>query len=103
MSQRQLAKIKLERRPARERRRENRRHTSARVLVWSRGEGHNATMVEVSKGGARLSSEWEPCPTAPATLTLPGARGPMQVKARVLRVTPGEARAPTMVAVKFLH
>ncbi len=104
MSRNRLAKLKLARRPARERRTEDRRSTSARVLVWSRGKGHSTTMVEISKGGVRLQGDWEPCPTDPATLTLPGARAPLTLKARVLRVIPGEQRAqqPAMVALKFL-
>jgi hypothetical protein len=100
----QLARIRLAKRPAQERRGHGRKQAVARVLAFSRGEGHSETLVEISKGGARIQGEWEPCPTDPVTLTLPGATGPQKLRGRVLRVTPGERRAgtPTTVALKFL-
>ena len=100
----QLARIRLAQRPAKERRHNGRKQAAARVFAVSRGQSHAATLVEISKGGARIQGEWEPCPTDPVTLTLPGAMGPQKIRGRVLRVTPGEQRAGTLttIALKFL-
>lgn len=99
-----LARIRLAQRPARERRQNGRKQATARVVAVCRGQGHAATLVEISKGGARIQGDWEPCPTDPVTLTLPGTSSPQKIRGRVLRVIPGEPRAgtPTTVALKFL-
>jgi len=100
----QLARISLAKRPARERRNSDRSPASLRVIAFSRGESHTATLVEIGAGGARLQSQWEPNPTDPVTLSMHSSTGPQNMRGRILRVTPGESRAgtPTTVVLKFV-
>lgn len=100
----QLARISLAQRPAHERRDSDRSPASLRVIAFSRGQSHAATLVEIGAGGAKLQSQWEPNPTDPVTLSMLGPSGPQNMRGRILRVTPGESRAgiPTTVVLKFV-